>query len=115
MATKQTNEDEVKPFEDGRTNPEEVRAKSTDRVGTPVETSFDERTGVAQPFLRQDGSQDNGAADLDEQEGARRETTREGNNTTVEDTEVAIKEGVVEGPQKLGSKEAKEAPKNPVK
>lgn len=113
MASKQT--EEVKPFEDGRTDPEEVRAKSADRVGTPVETSFDERTGVTQPFVKADGTQDNGAPDLSEPEGARRVSTREGDKTTVEETEVAIKKGIVEGEQKLGSKEAKEAPKNPVK
>lgn len=101
------------PFADGRTNPEEVRAKSEDRVGTPVTTSFDERTGVTQPFVKADGTQDNGAADLGEPEGARRASTREGSKTTVEETEKAIKDGVVEGPQRI--KEAEdEKPKNPV-
>lgn len=100
------------PFSDARTNPEEGRGKSEDRVGVPVETSFDERTGVTQPFVKADGSQDNGAADLGEPEGARRETTREGDKTTVEETEKAIKDGVVEGNQRV----AKDEPlKNPVK
>lgn len=101
-------------FRDPSTDPDTLRGDSSDRVGTPVETSFDERTGVTQPFVKADGSQDNGAADLSEPEGARRETTREGDKTTVEETNVAIDEGTVEGPQHLGSEEDQEPPKNPV-
>lgn len=80
-------------------------------VGEAVTSSFDERTGVTQPFVRADGRQDNGAKDLSEPEGARRETTREGSKTTVEETEVAIEKGIVEGHQRVAEDE--EA-KNPV-
>lgn len=96
-------------FKDPKTNPD-----SRGQVGEAVTSSFDERTGVTQPFVRVDGSQDNGAADLGEPEGARRETTREGDKTTVEETDVAIKEGTVSGTQKIGSEEDEAAPKNPV-
>ncbi len=129
MATKPTEQDKVAsevredskrsnagdaPFSDAKTDPDNLRGSSEGRVGEPVTSSFDERTGVTQPFVRVDGSQDNGAADLEEPEGARRETTREGDKTTVEETNTAIKEGTISGTQKIGSEEAKEAPKNPV-
>lgn len=102
------------PFSDASTDPDNRRGPSEGRVGEPVTSSFDERTGVTQPFVRQDGSQDNGAADLGEPEGARRETTREGDKTTVEETNVAIEEGTVSGTQKIGSEEEQAPPKNPV-
>ena len=98
------------PFSGDVKSPDELRGQV---VGEPVTTSFDERTGVAQPFVKADGTQDNGAADLGEPEGARRESTREGNKTTVEETEVAIDKGIVEGEQKVD--EADEPAKNPVK
>ena len=103
-----------KAFSDPSTDPDTSRGESKDRVGEPVTSSFDERTGVAQPFVKADGIQDNGAPDLDENDGARRQTTREGDQTTVEETNTAIEEGTVEGPQHLGSEEAQEPPKNPV-
>lgn len=100
-----------KAFADDRTNPDMGRKP---QVGEPVTSSFDERTGVTQPFVMSDGSQDNGAPKPEDVDGASRRTTREGESTTVEDTNVAIKEGTVEGPQHLGSEEAQEPPKNPV-
>lgn len=119
MATNSSNSDSKndtgdKAFSDASTDPDTLRGESRDRVGEPVTSSFDERTGVVQPFVKADGSQDNGAADLSEPEGARRETTREGDKTTVEETNVAIEEGTVEGPQHLGSEEDQNPPKNPV-
>lgn len=102
------------PFQDASTDPDNRRGDSEGRVGEPVTSSFDERTGVTQPFVRVDGSQDNGAADLEEPEGARRETTREGERTTVEETNTAIEEGTISGTQKIGSEEEQAAPKNPV-
>lgn len=101
-------------FKDARTDPDTLRGKSEDRVGVPVESSFDERTGVTQPFVMPDGTQDNGAPKPEDVDGASRTSTREGDKTTVEETNVAIKEGTVSGPQKLGSQEAQEPPKNPV-
>lgn len=94
--------------------PESAQVEGRGEVGEKVTSSFDERTSVALPFVKADGSQDNGLADLSDADGARRETAREGNNTTVEDTEVAIENGDVIGNQSAGSKESKEAPKNPV-
>lgn len=96
------------PFSGDVKSPDEARGQV---VGEPVTTSFDERTGVAQPFVKADGRQDNGAADLSEPEGARRETTREGSKTTVEETEVAIDKGIVEGHQRVADEEKA---KNPV-
>lgn len=63
MATKQTKKvDENKVPDSAKTNGEldgtTVREPS---VAEPVTTSFDERTGVALPFMREDGSQDNGS------------------------------------------------------
>lgn len=112
MGTKQSEQNKVDaPFSGDVKSPDEARGQ---QVGTPVTSSFDERTGVTQPFVKADGSQDNGAADLSEPEGARRQTTREGDKTTVEETNVAIKEGSVSGTQKIGSEEDRAAPKNPV-
>lgn len=82
-------------------------------VGEKITTTFDERTGVTQPFVKADGTQDNGAANLEKQEGASRESTRRGDKSTVEETEKAIKEGIVEGEQRIDDAE-KEKPKNPV-
>lgn len=115
MATKQTKKvDENKVPDSAKTNGEldgsTVREPS---VAEPVTTSFDERTGVTQPFLRADGSQDNGAEDLEEPEGARRETTREGNQTTVEDTKDAIEDGKLPASDQPDVDE--EPAKNPVK
>ncbi len=95
---------------DGR----DVRAP---QVAEPETRSFDERTGVAQPFLRADGSQDNGARDLSKPEGARRESNRDGNKTTVEETDKAIEEGIVEGGKQVvpGDETELEPAKNPVK
>lgn len=49
------------PFAAKGTNPD-----SRGVVGEKITTTFDERTGVAQPFMTEDGHQNNGAADLDE-------------------------------------------------
>jgi hypothetical protein len=103
-----------KAFSNAKTDPDTSRGESKDRVGTPVTSSFDERTSVTQPFVTPDGRQDNGAPDLSRPEGARRQTAREGDKTTVEETNVAIKEGTISGNQKLGSEEAQEPAKNPV-
>ena len=92
------------------------RGVRTPTVGEPVKTSFDERTSAVQPFLKADGTQDNGAADLSQPEGARATTAREGDKTTVEETEKAIKEGSVEGPQNMAELNKEDSkPKNPVK
>lgn len=100
-------------FKDPSTDPDTTRGDSKDRVGEEVKTSFDERTGVTQPFVKEDGTQDNGAPDLEENTGARRASTREGDKTTVEETETAIEEGTVEGNQSFGTDED-DQPKNPV-
>lgn len=113
-AKNNSSDDDNKVFSDPATDPDTSRGDSKDRVGTPVKSSFDERTGVTQPFVREDGSQDNGAADLEEPEGARRETTREGDKTTVEETNTAIEEGTVSGTQAIGSEQEQNPPKNPV-
>ena len=88
----------------------------TPTVGEPVETSFDERTSAQAPWLKADGAQDNGAVDLSKPEGARASQSREGNKTTVEETEQAIKDGTVEGKQDLADLDKDGGkPKNPVK
>lgn len=84
------------------------------QVGEKVTTSFDERTGVTQPFVMPDGTQDNGLRNPEKAEGARAESTREGEATTVEETDKAIKEDIVEGPQRTVDDAAKDKPKNPV-
>lgn len=86
------------------------------QVGEPVTSTFDERTSTAQPFLMADGRQDNGARDLDAPEGAKGATSREGDNTTVEETDKAIEEGTVEGGKQVvpGDPTDLEKPKNPV-
>ena len=100
--------------ESARTNGE--RNGSTVRepqVGEEVTTSFDERTSAVQPFILEDGTQDNGARDLEEPEGARRTTSREGNQSTVEDTKDAIDKGVL--PASDQPEVDEEPAKNPVK
>lgn len=86
------------------------------KVGEKVSTSFDERTGVTQPFVLANGVQDNGLRNPEKAEGARRSATRDNENTTtVEETDKAIKEGIVEGKQTPIDDVAEEKPKNPVK
>lgn len=57
------------------TKQDEVNTTSGDEristVGVPEKLSFDERTAVTQPFMREDGTQDNGARDLDKVDGAK--------------------------------------------
>lgn len=96
------------PFSDNNTNPD-----GRGVVGETVTTSFDERTGVTQPFITKDGKQDNGLANLDDVEGAKASSTRKGNNTTVEDTEEAIRRGFVPASDQPDRPE--EPTKNPVK
>lgn len=76
MAAKQSKQDKVAadvredsrrsdagdaPFSGDVKSPDELRGQA---VVKPVETSFDERTGAGTPpWQREDGSQDNGAAD----------------------------------------------------
>lgn len=86
-------------------------------VGEAVETSFNERTAVRQPFILENGQQDNGARDLDKIDGARGESTRLGNNTVREDTRQAIKDGKIPASdQPEGTLKGEEEPaKNPVK
>lgn len=116
VTTNKQDEEQQVP-ESARTNGEkDGRGVRTPTVGEPVTTSFDERTSAVQPFLKADGTQDNGAADLSEPEGARRTTSREGDNTTVEDTEKAIKNGDIEGKQDIADlKRGDVKAKNPVK
>lgn len=71
----------------------------TPRIADEPATTFDERTSSAQPFMTPDGRQDNGQENLDEVEGSRGRSSREGNTSTVEETDKAIDEGIVEGQQ----------------
>lgn len=95
----------------GQVDGRDVREPS---VGEPVNTSFDERTSVTQPFVLSDGTQDNGAAHPENAEGARATVSREGDNTAVEDSKTAVANGDIEGKVKPAD-EADETPKNPVK
>ena len=105
--------DEPTP-ESARTNGErDGRGVRTPQVGEEVTTSFDERTSAVQPFILEDGTQDNGARDLEEPEGARRTTSREGNQSTVEDTKDAIDKGVIPASDQPEVEET--PPQNPVK
>lgn len=92
-ATDQSDVDKSIP-DSARTNGE-LDGRSRETVGEPVGTSFNERTAVRQPFILEDGTQDNGALDLDNIDGAKGESTREGNNTVREDTRQAIEDGVL--------------------
>ena len=83
------------PFAGDVKSPDVLREPT---VSTP-EGSFHDRTGVAQPWMTEDGKQDNGQENLDEVYGARGGATREGSSSTVEETDKAIDEGIVEGPQ----------------
>lgn len=77
--------------ESARTNGErEGRGVRTPTVGVTEERSFNERTAVRQPFILEDGTQDNGAKDLKDQDAAQGESTRKGNQTVREDTRDAI-------------------------
>lgn len=89
-------------------------------VGEPETTSFNERTAVRQPFILEDGTQDNGARDLELQDGARGEATRLGNNTVREDTRQAIKDGKIPASDQPegtlpGEEREEDKVKNPVK
>lgn len=90
-------------------------------VGVPEERSFNERTAVRQPFILEDGTQDNGARDLSKIDGAKGESTRLGNNTVREDTRTAIENGVIPASDQpkgtVGDEKANEDDKvkNPVK
>lgn len=112
MATKKEDKIPESAKTNGEKNGTDVRSP---QVGEPVKTSFDERTSAGAPWLKADGSQDNGAVNLDEPEGARKESAREGNKTTVEETEQAIKDGTVEGRQRILDDEKNGKAKNPVK
>lgn len=78
--------------ESARTNGEK-RGEGAGVVAEPETRSFNERTAVRQPFILEDGTQDNGAKDLEKIDGAKGESTRLGNNTVREDTRQAIKDG----------------------
>lgn len=71
------------PFSGDVKSPDELRKPT---VSTPKGT-FDERTGVVQPFVTEDGKQDNGQRDLDKVTGAKGGTTREGNTPTAKEVE----------------------------
>lgn len=89
------------------------RGVHTPTVGVTENRSFDERTGVRQPFVLDDGTQDNGAKDLDAQEGASAQSTRKDNNTAVEDTKTAIDKGLLPASDQPDVKD--EPVRNPVK
>lgn len=99
MATKPSSDKEVKDNgkvpESARTNGEKRDTGRTPTVGEPETRSFNERTAVRQPFILDDGTQDNGARDLSEIDGAKGRSTREGDQSTREDTKDAIDKGLV--------------------
>ena len=120
MAAKPTKEqnDKVDVPESAKTNGEKNGTTVREpQVAEPETRSFDERTSAQAPWLRKDGSQDNGARDLTAPEGARAAQSREGDKTTVEETDKAIKDGVIEGRKQVvpGDDKDLEPAKNPVK
>lgn len=78
MATKQTKVEDEAPKNPVATTPEEARKGE---VGKKVTTTFDQRTSVAQPFVRSDGTQDNGLETTDVP-GAEAQTSRDSDELT---------------------------------
>lgn len=58
------------------------------QVAGEPELSFDERTGVQQPWLKKDGTQDNGAENPKEAEGAKAPQNRKGDKNTADEKPV---------------------------
>lgn len=113
MAKRSTKKDSEVP-ESAKTNGEKDQDNPrTPTVGEPENRSFDERTSSTQPFILKDGTQDNGARDLESQEGSSGASSREGNQSVREDTKDAIADGVIPASDEPDVKE--EPVKNPVK
>lgn len=70
------------PFSDPATNPDESRKP---QVAKEEGKTFDERTSAAQPFMKEDGTQDNGAENPEEAEGAKASQSREGDKNTADE------------------------------
>lgn len=101
MAAKQNKrskvtDDDGKVPESAKTNAERRGDDPrTPTVAEPENRSFNERTSSTQPFILDDGTQDNGARDLENQDGSSGESSREGNQSVREDTKDAIADGVI--------------------